>query len=59
MRKTFWVAGTLAAIAVASSTKVGREEARERLARWNPLFILLDVVGFGLLALMLFGPRAS
>lgn len=59
MRKTFWVAGTLAAIAVASSTKEGRDEASARLARWNPLFIALDIIGFALLALMLFGPRAS
>jgi hypothetical protein len=59
MRKTFWVAGTLAAIAVASSTAEGREQARERLARWNPLFITIDIVGGVLLVLILFGPRVS
>ena len=57
MRKAFWVAGTLAAIAVASSTREGREEARQRLARWNPLFIAIDIVGLGILALILFGPH--
>jgi hypothetical protein len=43
MRKAYWIAGTLAAIAVASSTPEGREEARKRLARWNPLFLALTV----------------
>jgi hypothetical protein len=42
-RRTLFIAGTLAAIAVASSTPEGREEARRRLARWNPLFIALTV----------------
>jgi len=43
-RKALWIAGTLAAIAVASTTAEQREEARRRLARWNPLFIALIII---------------
>jgi hypothetical protein len=59
MRRAFWVAGTLAAIAVASSTKAGRDEASARIARWNPLWIAIDIVGLFIIFMMIFGPRAS
>ncbi len=42
-RRGLWIAGTLAALAVASTTAEQRAEARRRLARWNPLFIALIV----------------
>lgn len=58
-RRTLFIAGTLAAIAVASTTPAQREEARERIARWNPLWISLDVIGLFILGMMIFGPRAS
>ena len=48
-RKALWVAGTLAAIAVASTTAEEREEARRRLARWNPLFIAIIILGLVLI----------
>ena len=59
MRKAYWVAGSLALVSVATSTREGREEARVRLARWNPLFIALDIIGFAMLAVMLFGPHSG
>lgn len=43
LRRGLWIAGTLAALAVASTTAEQRAEARRRLARWNPLFIALIV----------------
>ena len=59
MRKAYWVAGSLALVSVATSTREGREEARVRLARWNPLCIALDIIGFAMLAVMLFGPHSG
>jgi hypothetical protein len=43
-RRALWIAGTLAAIAFASTTAEDRAEARRRLARWNPLFLALIVI---------------
>jgi len=42
-RRAFWIAGTIAALAVASTNAEQRAEARRRLARWNPLFIALII----------------
>ncbi|MFP5330027.1 MAG: hypothetical protein ACLGHC_07835 [Alphaproteobacteria bacterium] len=42
-RRGFWIAGTIAALAVASANAEQRAEARRRLARWNPLFIALII----------------
>jgi hypothetical protein len=47
VRRAYWIAAAIAAAAVASTTSEGREEARRRLARWNPLFIALSLVMIG------------
>lgn len=43
-RRALWIAATIAAISVASTTAEDRAEASRRLARWNPLFIALIVI---------------
>jgi hypothetical protein len=43
-RRALWIAGTLAAIAVASTTAEERAEARRRFARWSPLFLALIII---------------
>jgi len=58
-RRSLFIAGSLAAIAIASMTPAQRQEARERAARWNPLWIAIDIVGLFMIFMMLFGPRAS
>jgi len=52
-RRALWIAGTLAAMAVASTTPESRAEASRRLARWNPLFIGLTI----LMLAFVFWPR--
>ena len=42
-RRALWIAGALAALAVALTTAEQREVARKRLARWNPLFAALMI----------------
>ena len=42
-RRALWIAGTIAALAVASTNAEQRAEARRRLARWKPLFIALTI----------------
>jgi hypothetical protein len=37
-RRALWITGSLAALAVASTTPESRAAARKRLARWNPLW---------------------
>ena len=41
--------GVLALISVMTTTKESRDEASARLARWNPLFILIILVGVGIM----------
>ena len=41
--------GVLGLISVLTTTKEGRAEASRKLARWNPLFILLIILQIGLI----------
>jgi hypothetical protein len=52
-RRALWIAGTIAALSVASTTAEQRAEARKRLARWNPLFIAMIIAGLA----WIFWPR--
>ena len=55
-RRMWWAAGAVAALAVLSTTRQDRTDARRRLARWNGLFWALTAVGSIGLLLMVFGP---
>ena len=55
MRRAYWIAGAIAAAAVASTTSEGREAARRRLARWNPMFI---VSALAIVAALVFWPKS-
>lgn len=51
----WWAVGTVAALAVLSTTRQDRLNARRRLARWNSILYALCAVGFAGLLIMLFG----
>ena len=42
-KRAAWIAGSLVALAVASTTAEQRAEAKTRLARWNPLFLAITI----------------
>ncbi len=54
-RRMWWAIGTVAALAVLSTTQQDRLQAKQRLARWNPLFYALFAVGLISLMLMILG----
>ncbi|MFM5931291.1 MAG: hypothetical protein ACKOPQ_10315 [Novosphingobium sp.] len=43
------IVGVLLLIAVLSSTRHGRAEARERMAKYNPIFWAFSIILWGLL----------
>ena len=50
-RRMWWAIGTVAALAVLSTTQQDRLEAKRRLARWNPLFFAILTIGLLLMFL--------